>query len=459
VPSWFSKDLPRITGLVACLIATAGAAPAVAQQVRGRLMLASDSSAVSDALVLLLDRQRSEVARTASTASGGFLLVAPAPGTYWLRVQRIGFQAWETNSPELASGDSWTPALYVPDVPYALPELLAYGGKSLCGVAMGNADVMARLLETAQTALGLAEAGVTADGRKFKVQTWRETVRSDGTPLDSAPTLAPRQMSGWPIQSADPDSLRAWGFERGTWPDPRHVVPGPNVGPVFYGPDARVLFTDWFLDSHCFTVAKPRSKGDSLLIVRFKPAKGAGRAALEGRYEFDLGSLELRSLVFEFVKQPDWVPEHGAGGAMRFVRLADGAWLPASWLMRAPVPAANATLGVYEFYGFAETGGFVVEALKPDGSPDDSATATLAAAREALPLPAVGPVTPKSTTRTIYGPRAAESMRRGRARRQRRTSSRRPPARTRARETASTPAATGAACAAHRTRRTRRPAD
>jgi hypothetical protein len=282
-------------------------------------------------------------------------------------------------------------------------------------------------------------------------------VRADGTPLDSAPSLTPRQLSGWPIKSADPDSLRAWGFERGSWPDPRKVVPGPNVGPVFYGPDARVLFTEWFLDSHCFTIAKPRSKSDSLLIVRFKPVKNAGRAALEGRYEFDLGNLELRSLVFEFVKQPDWVPEHGAGGAMRFVRLDDGAWLPASWRMRAPVPAANAALGIYEFHGFAETGGYVVEALRPDGSTDDSATATLAAAQERLPLPTVGPVNPKASKRVIYGPRGAEPTPRRPSRRRRRTSTRLPPPRTRARAAGSTRDATAAPCAARRTRRTRRP--
>jgi hypothetical protein len=372
--------------LVAVVLPALGALPLAAQQVRGRLVLQSDGSPVSEALVLLLDQERKEVARTASTASGGFLLTAPLPGSYWVRVQRIGFHAWETNAPVLEAGATWTPTLPVPDEPYSLPELTAYGGKSLCGVAAGSADVMARLLESAQTALGLAEAGATGQGRKFRIQTWRQTVRPDGTSLDSAPTIVPRQMSGWPIRSADPDSLRNWGFERGSWPAPRDVVPGPDVGPVFYGPDARVLFTQWFLDAHCFSIAKPRFKGDSTLVVRFKPAKQAGRAALAGRFEYDLRSVELRTLVFAFVRQPYWVPE-GVGGAMRFVRLADGAWLPAWWRMRAPVPAADARMGIYLFYGYAETGGFVAEALQPDGTPDDAATAALRAARELGPPP------------------------------------------------------------------------
>jgi hypothetical protein len=92
------------------------------------------------------------------------------------------------------------------------------------------------------------------------------------------------------------------------------------------------------------------------------------------------------TLVFAFVRQPYWVPE-GAGGAMRFVRLADGAWLPAWWRMRAPVPAAHQSKGIYLFYGYAETGGFVAEALQADGTPDDAATAALRAARELGPPP------------------------------------------------------------------------
>jgi hypothetical protein len=55
--------------------------------------------------------------------------------------------------------------------------------------------------------------------------------------------------------------------------------------------------------------------------------------------------------------------------------------------MRAPVPAANARKGIYEFFGYAETGGFVSEALQADGAPDTAATAALRAARDLGPPP------------------------------------------------------------------------
>lgn len=386
-PPWVSKGLPRSLPLVACLLLLP--IPAlVAQQIRGRLVSAGDGTPVGEALVLLLDSTRREVGRTASTASGGFGLAAARPGRYVLRVQRIGYLAWETSTPSLEAGVDWVATLRVSDDTYSLPDLVAYGGPSLCGVSLGEASLISRLLESAQTALGLAEAAITATDSatpSYLVQTWRQKVREDGTPFE-ATTPSPRQLTAWPIRSADPESLRVWGFVRGKYAPPREAVPGPDLGPVFYGPDARVLFTPWFLDSHCFAVDKPRTKEDTTLVVRFKPAKHAGAAALAGRFEFSRASLELRLLTFAFVRMPSWVPA-GTGGAMRFVRLADGAWLPAWWRMQAPIAQVDMRKGAYSLYGFAETGGYVAAVMRPGGGEDGPATAALAVARQLGPPP------------------------------------------------------------------------
>jgi len=377
-----SLGLPRSIALVTVVLSLVPAC-VTAQQVRGRLVSAGQGTPVGEALVLLLDSTRHEVARTASTASGGFALRALRPGRYVVRVQRIGYLAWETSTPPLAAGEEWATTLLVSDDTYSLPELTAYADRALCGVMLDDAGLMAQLLGGAQTALGLAEAAIsTTDsaGPSYLVQSWRHTLRADGTPLDPVPAVAPRQLSGWPIRSADPDSLRVWGFVRGKYPPGREVVPGPDVGPVFYGPDARVLFTPWFLDAHCFTIERARRGDDSTLVVRFKPGKHAGPAALSGRFEFNRTSLALRALSFAFVGLPSWVPE-GTGGAMRFVRLADGAWLPAWWRMQAPIPLVDMRKGTYALYGFAETGGYVVKVIRPGGLEDAAAAAALMSAR------------------------------------------------------------------------------
>jgi hypothetical protein len=371
------RRLPRSLLFALCL-AWLPAVPASAQAVRGRLLRLSDSSAVGDALVLLLDAQRREVARAATTASGGFALTGAGDGRYSVRVQRIGFQGWETPMVELTAATPWTVTLYLPEVPFELPEITSRATRRACGLSLADPALEARLLEAAQTALGLAEAEAASGRHRYVVQTWRRMLRPDGSPVDTVLALAPKGMSGWPVQSADPDSLRRFGFVRGTWPPPKEVQPGPAVGPVYYGPDARVLFTPWFLDDHCFAVERKKGN-DSTLVLRFTPRKEAGPATLAGALVLARPSLELRSLEWDFRQRPYWVPRDAPsiGGSMRFARLPDGAWVPARWTMRAPVPSVVPGASDYRLHGFAEVGGYVAEARDSAGATDAAATAVL----------------------------------------------------------------------------------
>jgi hypothetical protein len=173
---------------------------------------------------------------------------------------------------------------------------------------------------------------------------------------------------------------------RGEYPPARDAMQGSTGGPIYYGPDARVMFTPWFLDAHCYRIDAPRFKGDTMLVVRFKPAKKGGPATLSGRFEFDRASLELKLLVFAFSHVPRWVPD-GTGGAIRFARLDEGAWVPAWWRMRAPVPTVDARKRTYQFYGYLETGGYTVTVLRPGRKDDDAIRRALQAVRDLGPPP------------------------------------------------------------------------
>jgi hypothetical protein len=152
----------------------------------------------------------------------------------------------------------------------------------------------------------------------------------------------------------------------------------PEVGPTYFGPDARVLFTDWFLGSHCISVESrgERSDGGTGLIARFKPAKGTPkRAGLQGSIELDPRSLALRWLRFEFAARPRWAPGGSAGGEIRFARMPDGAWVPVRWSMRAPIPRVVGDR--YRFFGVIEVGGRVTAVRGAQGQRDRRAEAAL----------------------------------------------------------------------------------
>jgi hypothetical protein len=350
-----------------------------AQEVRGRLVSAADSAPILQALVLLLDNTAHEQARTATTASGGFDLRASTGGRFRLRVQRIGQRGWESPPFDLTPGAISSQTLRVPDTPFELLELKALTRRPRCGVTLGDASLGAQVLEAAQTALGLAEAEAGRGRRSYETETYRRTVPDDGSVRDSATT--PGQLAGWPIQSADPDSLRLNGFVQGQWPSPNFVSTGPIVGPTYYAPDARVLFTGWFLESHCIvldTLSTQPGLGRTL-VARFEPAKGTrSTSALKGQLIFDRATLSLRSLSFEFVARPSWARRRPAGGELRFARLPDGVWVPASWQLRVPLPVLRGEH--YQFFGVQEVGGRVTEVRAADGRADPAAQAAITAA-------------------------------------------------------------------------------
>jgi len=357
-----------------------GASSLAAQQVLGRAVRNTDGTPLAEALIILLDDGGQERARTITSPSGSFELRAPRAGRYHLRILRIGQRGWETPPFDLAMEQISRPTIRAPDRPFELEELTAWARRPTCGVTLGDASVGAALLEAAQTALGLAEAEVATGRRIYATESYRRTLPVVGPPEDSVAIQG--KLAGWPIQSAAPDSLRRTGFVQGDWPPPSPMT--AQAGPIYFGPDARVLFTDWFLGTHCISVdtRTGRSSDEGTRVVaRFKPAKGTrNAAALNGWLELDRASLALRSLNFEFAARPRWAPKGSGGGEIRFARLPGGVWLPVQWSMRAPVPKVAGDGHSYRFFGVVETGGRVTAVRRPDGQPDREAEAAITAA-------------------------------------------------------------------------------
>ena len=335
------------------------AGTAAAQSVTGQLT-DSSNAAVAEAIVALVDSAGGEVARTGTSSSGRFRLSAAAPGTYRVRVFRIGHGVW--TSPPLALGRGEVRSLVeaMPALPITLPELVAVArGRCESGAAAGSAAAI--LLEEARKALSLArDAG--RRGVSFAVTTFDITLDRDLRVV--AERAAQRTSSrDLPIVSTSIDTLQRFGFVR--------QVPAydPN-GPVYYGPDDAVLLSDWFLTTHCFSVTET---GDSVVAVRFEPAERRGLPDIEGSMHFDADSLLLRSLRFTYVRLPSWVPAGSSGGAMEFERIPGSGLVATQWWLRAPIAAVSPGRGATRLHGFREAGGVVV------GVEREGATASVAA--------------------------------------------------------------------------------
>ena len=354
-------------GLAWLAVASLTARPqrADAQTMAGRLR---DSSgvAVREALVLLIDSVGREVARTTSLGSGGFFLRAPAPGLYSLRVLRIGHRAWQMPPLRLAQNETRPTTAIVPSLAVRLPDLVVMSERPQCQLRPEARTTAALLIEEARKGLLVAEGTIAHTQFVFRTHTY-DVDLSATLETQTSGRAQRTSLSAWPVESAPVDSIAHHGFVRQPAPDAPAI--GPNAGPVYFAPDGTVLFSDWFLATHCFEASTaPDSLGR--VALHFRPAGGRGRPDIEGTLWLDADSLSLRALEFRYVRLPRWVPGGTAGGALHFTRLQEGGLAITGWWLRAPI--AQIPVGgeprPTRLGGYRESGGGVTEILERSGA-------------------------------------------------------------------------------------------
>lgn len=352
------------------------ATPLAAQTVAGRLSDRTEAP-VAEAIVSLVDSAGQEVTRAATSSSGRFRLSARAPGAYRVRAFRIGHGAWTSEPIALAAGQVHTLDAVLPDLAVELPELIAVAPGACQAADTGSAAAI--LLEEARKALALAREA-NRRGLSFAVTTFDMVLDPDLRVLEEHESRSPSYRD-LPIVSTTVDTLRRFGFVR---PVPAY---DPN-GPVYYGPDERVLLSDWFLTSHCFTVS---ATDDSIVAVDFAPAERRGLADIAGTMRFDTDSLVLRSLRFTYVRLPRWVPEGVAGGAVEFERMAGVGLVATQWWLRAPIAEVPMGRGDTRLHGYREAGGAVLGVGIDGGAQPPSAAPDSLLGRVPVPAETAGP--------------------------------------------------------------------
>jgi len=335
--------MARASVLAALLVGLA-ARTVHAQRLVGTLRHEADSTPVAGALVEVRGPREFRI-RTVTSEGGAFVTVLPSPGTYRIAVLRIGHEPWVADSLTITRAGA-SVRYYVPDRPIVLQEITVDADRSRCGAPPAG-TALGQMLTEADKAIALTAASMDA-GVIFSAYRWQRRLGPGLVLLDS--TGMSSAARGWPIQSAPPESLRVWGFVRNE-PDAQG-----RPTPTYYGPDARVLFADWFLASHCLRFHDVNDHGQPTLAVEFMPEGHGDKVDIAGEFVFDSLSLELRRLQWRWVGLPDWVPRDGPGGYIEFRRLPSGAWLTGAWALRAPIPrvlpgAATRLAGYVEWGG------------------------------------------------------------------------------------------------------------
>lgn len=337
----------RSTILPAALLAAALApGDAFGQALRVNLVDSTTAAPLRGALVALIGADGLAVTEVL-TSHSGFGSLSAQPGTYRLRIRRIGYRPYLSAFLTLPRTDVLI--VPVPAIPVVLSAVVI-SARLRCGPITSDArglgtvwNEVAKALQASQ----LTMEDLQGVGGRW---TYRKTTDTQGriVATDTSYFLITDRR---PFGALDPAELASSGY----------VVGDESSGWSYYGPDETVLLSPEFAATHCFRLERDRAE-PNLIGISFTPTPSRRVPDIAGVAWVDQRTSELQRVTFRYVNA-GLLSRFGGGGETRFQRLPSGAWLVSSWHLRVPrmARAGRVTRSV----GFQENGGGI---LAPDAA-------------------------------------------------------------------------------------------
>jgi len=309
------------------LAAALVASTASAQSVRGRL-LDEGGRPVPGAFVSLVDSAGTRVARGLSEEDGRYALRAATPGAYRVRAERIGHAT--SGSPLLRLGAGETVEFDLRSSSTAIVlEGIAGQRRSRCTIRPGAGAAAATLWTEARKALD-AVTWTGTSAYSFTFVEYQNDVELGAMRVRRGKHQRVSGYSRGVWSTTEPASLAREGFRRrradGVW---------------YIAPDAAVLLSERFQDTHCFSAVQGTGDNRGLVGLAFEPQGRRGAVDVEGTLWIDVASAELRWLEYRYRNLPEAEDHPVVGGRLDFARLPNGAWIVKRWRIRMPLFELN----------------------------------------------------------------------------------------------------------------------
>jgi Carboxypeptidase regulatory-like domain len=330
------------------------AVPAAGQTVFGTVAGQASGVPLEGAMVILFDATAREVDRSLTDASGRFSLDADTTGTHVLRVDRIGYASVGTGSFELGPEGLFR-RIEVPLSPIRLEGLFVEASPR-CEVRPAEGLATARVWDEARKALEAAAWTISTGTYSYTLLRYTRSLARNGRDIKEESRDFIYGRSQAPYVSLRPDVVAKRGF----------VQPLPDGRATYYAPDAEVLLSDEFLDTHCMKLVQGK---DGLIGIEVEPTRDRGLPDIEGVLWLDPATAHLRRVEFSYVKLPERIRDPGdIGGEVRFSGLPNGTWVVKEWRIRTPAMAFVGSGMRMVRIGYYEEGGVVWRAIDRSGS-------------------------------------------------------------------------------------------
>lgn len=340
----------------AVLIAASSLQPflsqASAQTVVVEVTESESGSPITGAFVSLLDQQGRVLRSALTNDSGRFLFLVPGPGSFQVKAEMIGRETQFSRRFTLRDGESGRIVLPLPV--HAIPlEGIRIEADQRCRLHPDEASELSRVWEEARKALTV-QAWTEQEGLyRFQISSYERDLDNRARKVEREYRRETSTVARTPIGSLAVEDLMADGFVR----------PLKGGGHQYHGPDATVLLSDLFLDTHCFRLTRSQDHPASIGLA-FEPVRDGELPDIEGTLWLDEETANLQFLEYGYTWAPHEEAKGKAGGRVEFEAMPNGAWIIDRWWIRVPIMAQDRNMirlgysGIW-VAGIRETGGEV----------------------------------------------------------------------------------------------------
>ena len=340
-------------------LGTQAAGEAGAQVIRGVVVDSAGQQPVAAVLVSLADSSRRNLQRFLADANGAFQFVLPRAGRYSVRAERIGMTTQTTDWIDVSAGDTVSLRIALAHLPIALEGIQASGDRR-CELSRDLGIATLRVWEEARKVLGTADFTSSAGVYVYDLAKYVRELEPGSLKILSETHNFWSTITERPIESRPVEVLLDGGW----------VVreSGENR---YFAPDAHVLLSDEFLDTHCMQLRARDESHPHLVGLGFRPVRiQSRRTQIQGVLWLSRETGGLEWLEFSYLNLPglaEEVQSDQIGGRVDFRSLPGGAWIVSKWYIRMPrvIEEVGGILDIDlrrpRLKGIVEEGGWVLE--------------------------------------------------------------------------------------------------
>lgn len=350
----------RTLALFTVAIGLATPAWASAQTMLVRVLGAEGAQPLVGAIAYVVGTDGSTVRNGLTDERGRALFVGLPTGEYRLRAEMIGMATAETGLFSIAEGVTVAEELRLESSAIQLEGIEVEMDSGRCSVRPGGEGLLvATVWDEARKALEAASLTDQRGSYRYETMMYDRRLDRAGVILSEEQNHREGYMRT-PFESRPAADLAANGY-----------VQRDGRDYLYFAPDATVLLSDDFLDTHCFRLDNSAPTEEGYLGLDFEPTgERKSVADIGGTMWIDTETSELGWLDFDYRYLEPEMMSPDVGGRVTFERMPDGTWIVPEWWIRMPVMASQSTFdGRQSLFisQYHQTGGTVLDVREAGG--------------------------------------------------------------------------------------------